>query len=67
MLVLLDWSVALDTVDHAVLLACLAHCASINRSALKCFKSYLSNRSFNVNIGEHSSEEACQSCGVPKG
>ncbi len=66
-LVLLDLSVAFDTVDHAILLARLEHCVGIKGSALEWFRSYLSNRKFSVNIGEYSSEAAVLSCGVPQG
>uniref|UniRef100_A0A8C2KHR2 Reverse transcriptase domain-containing protein n=1 Tax=Cyprinus carpio TaxID=7962 RepID=A0A8C2KHR2_CYPCA len=45
----------------------LEHCVGIKGSALEWFNSYLSNRSFRVNIGEHSSEVASLSCGVPQG
>lgn len=50
-LVLLDLSAAFDTVDHAVLLTRLEHCAGITGSALEWFNSYLLNRRFNVNMG----------------
>lgn len=63
----LDLSAAFDTVDHAVLLARLEHCTGIKGSALEWFKSYISNRSFKVNIGEHLSEATPLLCGVPQG
>ncbi len=66
-LVLLDLSTAFDTVDHAILLTHLEHCVGIKGSALEWFKSYFSNRSFRVNIGEYSSGVASLSCGVPQG
>ncbi len=43
------------------------YCVGIKGSALKWFKSYFSNRSFRVNIGEYSSGVASLSCGVPQG
>ncbi len=66
-LVLLDLSAAFDTADHAILLTCLEICVGIKGSALKWFKSYFSNQSFGVNIGEFSSGIASLSCGVPQG
>ncbi len=66
-LVLLDLSAAFDNVDHAILLTHLEHCVGIKGSALEWFKSYFSNQSFGVNIGEYSSGVASLSCGVPQG
>ncbi len=67
MLCVCSKSAAFDTVDHAILLAHLEHCVGIKGSALKWFKSYFSNQSFRVNIGEYSSGVASLSCGVPQG
>ncbi len=66
-LVLLDLSAAFDTVDHAVLISRLEHCAGIRGNALKWFQSYLYNRSFSVNIGEFMTGAAPLTCGVPQG
>ncbi len=55
--------------DHAILLTRLEHCVGIKGNALEWFKSYFSNRSFRVDIGElmNSSVVASLSCGVPQG
>ncbi len=66
-LVLLDLRAAFDTVDHAVLISRLEHCAGIRGNALKCFQSYLYNRSFSVNIGEFMTGAAPLTCGFPQG
>ncbi len=44
LLVLLDLSVAFDTIDHNILLNRLENSVCINGSALIWFKSYLSDR-----------------------
>ncbi len=46
---LLDLTAAFDTVDHAVLINRLERCAGI---ALEWFKSYLTNRTFSVKMGD---------------
>lgn len=65
--VLLDLTAAFDAVDHAFLIAWLEHYAGITGSALEWFKSYLTNRTFSVKIGEHTSSKAVLTCGVPQG
>ncbi len=66
-LVLLDLSVAFDTIDNAILLEILRNCVGIQGSALEWFKSYLSDRSFSVEIGKSSSSSVPLNCGVPQG
>ncbi len=51
-LVLLDLSAAFDTVDHNDLLFRLEQVVGNRGSALNWFQSYLTNRSFSVNIGK---------------
>ncbi len=66
-LVLLDLTAAFDTVDHAVLINRLERCAGIAGSALEWFKSYLTNRTFSVKMGDLTSSNTVLTCGVPQG
>ncbi len=66
-LVLLDLTAAFDTVDHAVLINRLERCAGIAGSALEWFKSYLTNRTFSVKMGDLTSSNPVLTCGVPQG
>lgn len=66
-LVLLDLSAAFDTIDHQILTKRLHDWVGISGSALDWFVSYLSDRTFAVNIGEFFSPSAPLSCGVPQG
>ena len=67
LLVLLDLSAAFDTVDHQVLLLRLEVSFGITGTALKWFKSYLTNRSERVLINGNYSESFSLSHGVPQG
>uniref|UniRef100_A0A8C1IL60 Reverse transcriptase domain-containing protein n=1 Tax=Cyprinus carpio TaxID=7962 RepID=A0A8C1IL60_CYPCA len=66
-LVLLDLTAAFDTIDHAILISRLEHCVGIRDTALQWFRSYLSDRSFSVKLGESTSSIAPLFCGVPQG
>uniref|UniRef100_A0A3Q3ALA8 Reverse transcriptase domain-containing protein n=1 Tax=Kryptolebias marmoratus TaxID=37003 RepID=A0A3Q3ALA8_KRYMA len=65
-LLLLDLTATFDTVDHSILLSRLDLCR-IKGSGLDWFRSYLSDRSFSVNIGEFTSPSAPLTRGVPQG
>ena len=52
-LVLLDLSVAFDTVDYSILINRLREWVGVTGSALDWFKSYLENRCFSVALGPH--------------
>lgn len=58
-LVLLDLTVAFDTVNHTIILSRLKQCVSIKGTAQKW--------SFYVYLGEFSSFAAPLSCGIPQG
>ncbi len=66
-LVLLDLSAAFDLVDHEVLLTRLETSVGLRGTVLQWFRSYLTNRSFNVCIGHQSSSSIPLNCGVPQG
>uniref|UniRef100_A0A3Q3JB93 Reverse transcriptase domain-containing protein n=1 Tax=Monopterus albus TaxID=43700 RepID=A0A3Q3JB93_MONAL len=67
LLVFLYLSAALDTVDHEIFISPLEQCVGIRATVLDWFRSYLTNRSFSVNIGNCSSSSTILSCGVPQG
>ena len=64
---LLDLTAAFDTLEHNILLSRLECCVGIGGTALNWFKSYLSNRSFSVALGDSTSSSAPLPCGVPQG
>ena len=71
-LVLLDLSATFDTVDHKILLERLENYFGITRTALRWIRSYLTNRSQRVIIGDTNTTGAKSSgisleCGVPQG
>ena len=65
-MILIDLQKAFDTTDHDVLLQKL-YAIGFSKRTVNWFKSYLSNRSFKVNLGKKFSEPASVSCGVPQG
>lgn len=66
-LVLLDLSSAFDFVDHRILLSHLERSFGITGMVLKLFQFFLSNRSFSISLGAHSSMVAHLTCDVPQG
>ena len=67
MMVILDLSEALDTVDHIILLKILENQLGVTDTAVKWFDSYLRPRSFKVCIGEEYLESLKLTFGVPHG
>ena len=67
LLVFLDLSAAFDTVDHDILLRRLEYKFGIRDQALTWFKSYLSNRSQHIVIGNVKSDSFDLKFGVPQG
>ena len=66
-LIMLDLTAAFDTVDHTILLSRLEQCVGINGTAMKWFRSYLSDRTFSVSLWNFKSTSSPVSCGVPQG
>ena len=66
-LLLLDLSVAFDTVDHTILLHRLQHFIGISHTALQWFRSYLTDRVEYVAQGSARSRPHTVTCGVPQG
>ena len=67
LLVFLDLSALFDTVNHDILLRRLEHKSGIKYHALTWFKSYLSNRSHRIVIGNVKSDSLDLRFGVPQG
>ena len=67
MMVILDLSVAFDTVDHSILLKILENQFGVTETALRWFNNYLRPRSFKVCIGDEYSESQKLNFGVPQG
>ncbi|XP_072022459.1 uncharacterized protein [Amphiura filiformis] len=67
LLVLLDFSSAFDTIDHAILLKHLSSRYGITGTALDWFISYLDGRTQSVNISNDLLEKVPLKWGVPQG
>jgi exonuclease III len=65
--VLIDLSAAFDTVNHDVLLRILGQEIGLRGTALKWFRSFLTNRSQRVSTGENLSSPLHLKFGVPQG
>ena len=65
-MILTDLQKAFDTIDHDVLLQKL-YAIGFSKHTVNWFQSYLSNRSFLVNLENNFSQPASVSCGVPQG
>ena len=66
-LALLDLSAAFDTVDHNILIKRLENWVGLSGPVLDWFRSYLMDRSYFVNLGDHKSSNIPMTCGVPQG
>ena len=65
-MILIDLQKAFDTIDHKIFLEKIKHLA-FSDSAIYWFRSYLTSRTFFVNIGKETSSPGELSCGVPQG
>ena len=66
-LVLLDLSVAFDTIDHSILFDCLRHWYGIDGVVLKWVQSYLNSRKQRIKIDRHFSDAFQLPYEVPQG
>ena len=66
-LLMLDLSAAFDTFDHDIMLHTLEYHFGIRGSALRWFRSYLSDRSQSVTLSGYSSPSVEVSYGAPQG
>ena len=65
-MVLINLQKAFDTIDHGTLLDKM-NCLGFSYSTIAWFNSYLTKRSFIVNVGKEYSSPGKLSCGVPQG
>ena len=65
-MILVDLQKVFDTIDHDVLFQKL-YAIGFSKCTVNWFNSYLSNRSFKVNLGNNFCQPASVSCGVPQG
>ena len=65
-MILIDLQKAFDTIDQGILLQKL-YAIGFSKHTVNCFQSYLSNRSFLVDLGNNFSQPVSVSCGVPQG
>ena len=61
------WSAAFDTLEHDILVNRLSHRFGVNGVALSWFKSYLSDRTQQVLVGNELSSRVKLMVGVPQG
>ena len=65
-MILIDLQKASDTINHEILLG-KSHAIGFSKKTVAWFKSFLSDRAFNVNINNHFSDLSKINCGVPQG
>ena len=65
-MILIDLQKAFDTINHNIFLMKL-ECMGFDKSTILWFKSYLNNRTFQVNIENEYSNPDKLKCGVPQG
>ena len=65
-MILIDLQKAFDTIDHEILLKKMNY-IGFSREAIAWFRSYITKRSFIVNVENHYSAPGDLTCGVPQG
>ena len=66
-LLLLDLTAAFDTIDHTILIQRLEHWVGLSGTALSWFHSYLTGRSYFVNLADFESNKHNICSGIPQG
>ena len=64
---LLDLTAAFDTIDHTILIHRLEHWVGLSGTALSWLRSYLTGRSYTVNLANYESDKHYISSGIPQG
>ena len=65
-LILIDLQKAFETIDHEILLKKMG-CIGFLKKIISWFESYLSGRTFKVNINKKFSDPGNLTCGIPQG
>ena len=65
-LILIDLQKAFHTIDHEILLKRIG-CRRFSKKIISWFESYLSGRTFKVNIDKKFSDPGNLTCGIPQG
>ena len=66
-LLLLDLTAAFDTIDHTILIQRLEHWVGLSGTALSWFHSYLTSRTYFVNLADFESDKHDICSGIPQG
>lgn len=64
-LVLIELAAAFETVAHNILISWLNVLVGISGTELKCFRYYLAERAFSLNLLSSDFSAACWTCGLP--
>ena len=65
-MILIDLQKAFDTIDHDIFFSKMVH-FGFSEATISWYKSYLTNRTFLVNVENELSTPGDLSCGVPQG
>ena len=65
-MVLIDLQKAFDTIDHEIFLSKMVH-LGFSQATISWYRSYLTNRTFLVNVEKNLSSPGDLTCGVPHG
>ena len=65
-MILIDLQKAFDTIDHEIFFSKMSH-LGFSQATISWYKSYLTNRTFLVNVENELSSPGDLSCGVPQG